>query len=199
MASYDDDFPLDTLTPEKLLEFKSVPKSIKGNSYFSEYHARKLISYLDQIISTDRDLRLRFDRFNLAPDSLYTWVTISWRYVNLFLDPTGKYFNLKEQCDITNKAEDEGVCIRRIYIIAPEIFRVADEAPSRLDKQKEEIKPWKKELQSFMENSKPNDLHNPSKLDLSTDDILWIDGIMTDDFRHKVSDNGKELLVIRIR
>lgn len=137
-------------------------------SYYNSRAAEEVRPILDKLIESPKfEARWNFKLFqSMRPTVLKQKIYQGWNYLIDYLDPDERYIKLRAACNVSQ--DREGICIKRVSNLGQVVFT---EVQTTLASPSE--KPWKMELNEFLENSDVKRLII-GELNLSKDDEDFI-------------------------
>jgi hypothetical protein len=172
---------------EKKKERKLPPGySDKSNpSYYREQYALEMKKILDLMINpadgsfTIRDQVIEYKKMHSVNKyTLYQRIIMGWKYLCDYLDPTGKYKEIRLQTRCSH--EHRGISIRWKsnlikYLGTESLLNARSEIPTG-----EQSISWKKELEDFILNAENNQVFKKSNIILTDGQIQIVKGMLVD-------------------
>lgn len=176
--------------------------SYARSTYYKPQFAQRIQFVLDKMLAENKDQLIRFDKMKMSARTLHIFVSHAWAFLVDYMDmPDKRYAILKSKTKVC--FEDNGIAIRFKTIVGNDIASFADAVESVESRQQatpvEEVVPWKRQLMSFIENSKNGEIHEKNKMALTEEDCNFIHGLLgglSETFTYKIGDNKTYFIVL---
>jgi hypothetical protein len=175
---------LDSLSPELRRELAEASKNSTKRkcgigtvvAYYHEKFARELMPYLDLLAQqegTHTGMFISAREHKTSPKTLHLKISQAWMYLRDYLDPTGKYVELKNK-----------ITIRREDMLGVKL--VWKDKPVRPLPKPQLVKPdpdamnnWKEGLQEYLETAIDNQKFDREGLNLRDEDMTYVRNLVS--------------------